>query len=120
MTQVTAETIAELRRLHAEFTAADERLARVTLDANEMRMRQEYADEAERWLASMWIGHGQALLDALTTTEASLAAMDAPVTDAEVERGYSALMSTAEGGGTDMVHAVLIDFLTTRIAERNP
>lgn len=67
---VTDETKAELRRLHAEFTRADEQLARATLNANERRMRQEAADEAERYLAHAWIGHGPSVLDALAAAEA--------------------------------------------------
>lgn len=63
-------TKAELRRLHAAFTDADDQLARATLNANERRIRQEHADEAERWLAHAWIGHGQAVLDALGGGEA--------------------------------------------------
>lgn len=67
---ITDETKAELRRLHAEFTRADEQLARATLNANERRMRQEAADEAERYLAHAWIGHGPSVLDALAAAEA--------------------------------------------------
>ena len=62
---VTPEVLAELRRLHAEFAKADDQLALATLDANERRIRQEASNEAERWLAGMWIGHGPSVLDEL-------------------------------------------------------
>lgn len=42
----------------------------------------------------------------------------APVTEAEVERAVRVFESAAYGDVTGMIRAVLVDFLTTRIAER--
>lgn len=66
----------------------------------------------------------QAALDNFKrNAEAALAAMDAPVTEAEVEAGTKVWLSNLQDtsrSDADDVRAVLVDFLTTRIAARAP